>query len=78
LPTDYFDDYSDLGPLTVAASGTQMGLTWASGTNANNNIWLQASTNLSSGWTNVDNTQGQSAFTNDFGPGPVFFRLTGP
>lgn len=64
--------------MTVAASGTQSIVAWASGSNSFNNIWLQCSTNLLAGWTNVDNTQGQSAITNDFGSGSVFFRLTGP
>jgi hypothetical protein len=78
LPADYFDGYADLGPVTVTGTGPQTVVAWASGTNANNSIQLQTTTNLLSGWTDVPNTQGQSSITNDFGPAPVFFRLIGP
>ena len=78
LPLDYFDNYSNLGPVTISGPMGQTVLYWLSGTNANNRIQLQAATNLMSGWTNVANTQGQSSITNNFGAGPVYFRLTGP
>jgi len=78
LPGDYFNNYVDLGPINISVSGAQTALSWASGTNAPNHIRLQNSTNLLSGWVDVSNTQGQSAVTNNFGPGPQFFRLIGP
>lgn len=78
LPADDFNDYSNLGPVTISGPVGQTVVSWASGTNANNRIQLQSATDLSSGWSNVANTQGQSSITNDFGPGTVFFRLTGP
>ena len=78
LPADYFNNYSNLGPVTISGSVGQTVLYWASGTNANNRIQLQATGNLSGGWTNVPNTQGQSSITNNFGTGPAFFRITGP
>jgi hypothetical protein len=78
LPADYFDNYTNLGQVNISGSGSQTALSWASGTNANNHIRLQNSTNLVSGWSDVANTQGQSGVTNDFGGGPQFFRLIGP
>ena len=78
LPTDYFNNYSNLGPLNISEAGAQTILSWASGTNANNRIRLQNSTNLLTGWTDVANTQGRSSITNNFGNGPNFFRLIGP
>jgi len=78
LPADNFNNYADLGPVNISVSGTQTVLSWASGSNANNHINLQNSSSLQSGWGNVPNTQGKSAITNNFGPGPQFFRLTGP
>ena len=78
LPMDYFNNYAHLGPVTISGPVGQTALNWASGTNVNNRIRLQVETNLLSGWTDVANTQGQSSTTNDFGPGPVFFRLIGP
>lgn len=78
LPADFFNDYSNLGPLLISGQGGQTGLIWPSGTNAANRIQLQTSTNLSAGWSNVPGTQGLAAYTNNFGAGPIFFRLTGP
>ncbi len=78
LPMDYFNNYRDLGPLFISQQGSQTTLTWPSGTNVNNRIRLQNSTNLLSGWSDVPATQGQSSATNDFGIGPQFFRLIGP
>jgi len=78
LPLDHFNNYTDLGPVDISLSGNQAGLTWASGSNANNHIRLQNSTNLQSGWTDVPNTQGIGAVTNNFGDGSQFFRLIGP
>jgi hypothetical protein len=78
LPLDHFNNYTDLGPVDISLSGNQAALSWASGSNANNHIRLQNSTNLSSGWTDVPNTQGTSAVTNNFGGGSQFFRLIGP
>jgi hypothetical protein len=78
LPMDYFDNYTNLGPLTLSGNASQTVVAWASGTNANNLIWLQASSSLSGSWTNVAGTQGQSSITNNFGAGPTFFRLVGP
>jgi hypothetical protein len=78
LPSDYFNNFSDLGTVTLSGTGAQTVVAWASGTNVNNNISLQTATSLLGGWTDVPNTQGQSSITNDFGPGPMFFRLTGP
>jgi hypothetical protein len=79
LPGDYFDNYLNLGPVTISGSGAQTVLSWASGSNANNHIRLQNATNLLGGWVDVvPNTQGQSAATNNFGTAPRFFRLIGP
>jgi hypothetical protein len=78
LPGDYFNNYMDLGPVNISGSGAQTVLAWPSGTNANNHIRLQTSTNLLGGWVDVPNTQGQSAVTNNFGTAPRFFRLIGP
>jgi hypothetical protein len=78
LPADYFNNYSNLGPVTISGPVGQTILSWASGTNANNHIRLQTTGNLSSSWTDVPNTQGQSSITNNFGAGPAFFRITGP
>ncbi len=79
LPADYFNNYTNLGSVTISGPvAGQTILSWASGTNANNRIQLQATGNLSGGWTNIPNTQGQSSITNNFGPGPAFFRITGP
>jgi len=78
LPMDYFNNYRDLGPLFISQQGSQTTLAWPSGTNVNNRIRLQNSTSLSGGWADVPGAQGQSSFTNDFGIGPQFFRITGP
>lgn len=78
LPADFFNNYSNLGPLTITPEGAQTALAWAAGTNANNRIRLQTATNLLHGWSDVPGSVGQSSLTNDFGPGPMFFRLTGP
>jgi len=69
LPADFFNNLRPTATTEVA---------WAYGTNVNNRIRLQTATNLLSGWTDVPGTQGQSGVTNDFGAGPVFFRLIGP
>lgn len=78
LPADFFNDYSNLGPLTISGTPGQTVLYWTAGTNANSRAWLQSSTNLSTGWSDVANTLGQASITNNFGSGPVFFRVTGP
>jgi hypothetical protein len=78
LPADYFNNISNLGPLYVSKSGTQTTLSWPTGTNVNSRIRLQSSASLSSGWSDVANTQGQSSITNNFGSGTIFFRLIGP
>jgi hypothetical protein len=78
LPADSFNNYTNLGPVTISGPVGQTVVSWASGTNANNRIQLQTTSNLSGGWNNVPNTQGQSSITNNFGPGPAMFRITGP
>ena len=78
LPPDYFNNVTSLGPLTISRSGSQIILYWASGTNANNRIRLQNNGSLTGTWSDVSGSEGQSSVTNDFGSGPVFFRLTGP
>jgi hypothetical protein len=78
LPADYFNNVSNLGPLYVSQSGSQTILNWPAGTNVNSSIRLQSSASLLSGWSNVANTQGQSSVTNNFGAGPIYFRLVGP
>ncbi|MGO9585250.1 MAG: hypothetical protein ACLP2Y_03435 [Limisphaerales bacterium] len=78
LPLDYFNNFADLGPVNISVSGTNTALSWASGTNAPNHIRLQNSSSLLGVWVDVPNTQGQSAVTNNFGPGAQFFRLIGP
>jgi hypothetical protein len=78
LPLDHFNNYTDLGPVAISLSGAETALSWASGSNANNHIRLQNSTNLAAGWTDVPNTQGTAAVTNNFGGGSQFFRLIGP
>jgi hypothetical protein len=78
LPTDYFNNVSNLGPLYVSQSGSQTILNWPAGTNVNSSIRVQSSASLLGGWTDIANTQGQSSVTNTFGPGPVYFRLVGP
>jgi hypothetical protein len=74
----YFDNYSNLGPLNISFSGADTILAWDSGTNSANRIRLQSATSLLAGWTDVSNSQGQSAVTNNFGGSNVFFRLIGP
>ena len=78
LPLDHFNNYVDLGPVTISGSGAQTVLAWASGSNAVNYIRLQDATNLFGGWSDIPYTPGQSAVTNDFGTAPRFFRLIGP
>jgi hypothetical protein len=78
LPMDYFNNYYNLGPLTISGPAGQTVLSWASGTNANNRMWLQQATNLFSGWSDISGSAGLNSFTNDFGRGPVYFRITGP
>lgn len=78
LPADYFNNYRDIGPLYIGRQGSETALTWPAGTNVNNRIRLQNSAVPSGGWSDVPNTQGQSGITNDFGAGPVYFRLIGP
>jgi hypothetical protein len=78
LPLDHFNNYADLGPVFISRQGAQTALSWPSGTNVNNSIRLQTATNLLNGWSDVANTQGHNSITNDFGPGTVLFRLTGP
>lgn len=78
LPLAYFNNVNNLGPLFLSKSGSQMVLIWPAGTNVNNTISLQSSTNLSHGWTAVPNSWGQTGVTNDFGAGTMFFRLIGP
>jgi hypothetical protein len=78
LPVDYFNDYSNLGPVTISGPPGQTVLYWTAGTNATSRAWLQTATNLFSGWSDVPNTLGQASITNDFGSGPVYFRVTGP
>jgi hypothetical protein len=79
LPVDYFNNLYNLGPLYISLSGGQPILSWPYGTNANNTIRLQSSTNLlNNGWSDVPNTQGVGAATNSSGSGILFFRLIGP
>lgn len=78
LPADNFNNYTNLGPITISGPVGQTVIYWASGTNANNRIRLQTTANLSGGWIDVPNTQGQTSVTNNFGTGPAFFRITGP
>ncbi|MGA2247625.1 MAG: hypothetical protein ABSH48_21775, partial [Verrucomicrobiota bacterium] len=58
LPMDYFNNYSNLGPLTISGPPGQIALYWAAGTNVNNLIWLQTATNLLGTWSDVPNSQG--------------------
>ncbi len=79
LPSDYFNNYANLGPVTITGpAGGQTIVFWQSGTNANNRMWLQSAASLSGAWSDVPNSTGQSSVTNNFGPAPVFFRVTGP
>ena len=79
LPSDYFNNFADLGPVTIIGpTGGQTIVSWQSGTNVNNRMWLQSATSLSGAWSDVPNSTGQSSVTNNFGPAPVFFRVTGP
>ena len=79
LPADNFNDYSTLGPVTINGPVSNSVISWVSGTNVNNRIQLQSASDLTAGnWSDVPNTQGQSSITNNFGSGPVYFRLTGP
>jgi hypothetical protein len=80
LPLDHFNNFTDLGPVTITplSPGKTNVLAWASGTNANNHIRLQSSPGLSGGWVDVPNTQGQSSVTNSGGPGATFYRLIAP
>jgi hypothetical protein len=80
LPGDYFNNYSNLGPVTISvgAGGGSNVLSWASGTNTSNHIRLQNSASLSGSWTDVPNTQGQGSVTNNGGFGPTFYRLIAP
>ena len=78
LPTDWFNNWNNLGPLVISQQGNQTGLSWPSGTNSANQIQLQTSTNLLTGWTDVPGTQGLMGVTNDFGGQALYFRITGP
>ena len=78
LPADYFNNVSNLGPLYVSRSGSQTILTWPAGANVNSSVRLQSSPGLSGGWSDVANSQGVSSLTNNFGAGPIYFRLVGP
>jgi hypothetical protein len=78
LPTDWFNNWNNLGPLLISQQGNQTGLIWPSGTNSANLIQLQTSTNLLTGWTDVPATQGTIGYTNAFGGQTMYFRITGP
>ena len=74
LPTDFFNNINNFGGVSVnSVTGGEV-FNWTAGPN----IRLQSSTNLLSGWTDVPNTQGQSAYTNMFNGPMRFFRLIGP
>jgi hypothetical protein len=78
LPMDYFNNHRDLGPLYISRAGSQTTLSWPAGTNVNNRIRLQSAPGLTGSWTDVPNSLGQATVTDDFGAGPVYFRLIGP
>lgn len=78
LPSDWFNNWNNLGPMFISQQGNQTALTWPSGTNSNNRIHLQTSTNLLTGWSDVSGTQGVMGYTNTFGGWATFFRITGP
>lgn len=78
LPADYFNNYSNLGPLTISNAGDQTILFWSTGTNANNTMRLQSAGSLPGTWSDIAITPGQSSVTNESGAGPAFFRLIWP
>ena len=75
LALDFFNNLTNLGPITISNSADGQVLRWTAGTN----IRLQSVNNLGEQWTDVPNTQGQGSVTNQ-SPGTLhqFFRLIGP
>jgi hypothetical protein len=75
LPTDFFNNVTNLGPITITNVPEGQALAWTGGAR----IRLQSATNLLTGWSDVANTEGLSSVTNSPGSAPVmFFRLFGP
>lgn len=77
-PADWYNNWNNLGPVLISQQGHQTALVWPSGTNSANQIQLQTSTNLLTGWSDVPGTQGTIGYTNVFSAPATYFRITGP
>jgi hypothetical protein len=76
IPLSYFNDISNLGPLSLASSpGSQATLSWLAGPK----VRLQNTLTLTPGaWQDVPNTAGQSNAVITLDGAHKFYRLTGP
>ncbi|MBI1842789.1 MAG: hypothetical protein HYR88_18275 [Verrucomicrobia bacterium] len=78
LPPDFFDRVGNFGPIALTADSSQLSISWAGGPH----IRLQQATSLSTpDWTDVPDTEGQSATSLPLNPdssAKAFFRLVGP
>jgi hypothetical protein len=75
VPLFFPNNVNDLGTLTMGpVAAGQRTFNWMAGPK----IRLQESASLTSGWTDVSNTEGQSSATVTVVPGNQFFRLIGP
>jgi hypothetical protein len=75
LPSAFFNNVNNLGPVANSVSGNQINLSWNAGTH----VRLQNGTNLTNAaWVDVPGTEGQSSTNFTIGPGQMYFRLVGP
>ena len=74
IPGEYFNNYTNLGTITVSNSAGQAILKWPL---AGSRTRLQNSTSLAAGWLDVPNTLGSNSATIPIN-GRNFYRVKGP
>ncbi len=75
LPLLFFNNVSNLGPVSIRAANGQATLTWT----AAPLVRLQSATSLvSTAWQDISNTQGSNSVTLPLGAGRQFYRLAAP
>jgi len=75
LPLVFFNNVSNLGPISIHVAAGQVTLGWTAGPL----IRLQSAAGLvTTPWQDVPNTQGSNSITVPINSGQLYFRLTGP